>query len=145
MKKNYLKIVVGAVIISLVGVYVIDYFSHLLFSSPMETTPYFLAKLTLYFVFSILFLSFINVSKKEFIKVAIAGIVVSSLWGMYYNIFPLIFDYYPFGISLGGLTFLGMGLFGTGFAFGIVHTLAFILGYYSSKLPQASFNDSKIL
>lgn len=145
MKKNYITIMVSSVIISTVGVYVIDYFSHLLFSNPMETMPYFLAKLTLYFVFSILFLSFINVSKKEFIKVATAGIVVSSLWGMYYNIFPLIFDYYPFGISLGGLTFMGMGLLGTGFAFGFVHTLAFIAGYYSSKLLPNNFNDSDVL
>ena len=145
MKKNYITIVAGAVIISTVGGYVIDYFSHLLFSSPMETTPYFLAKLTLYFVFSILFLSFIDVKKNEFIKVAVAGIVVASLWGMYYNIFPLIFNYYPFGISLGGLTFLRMGLFGTGLAFGIVHTLAFIGGYYSSKFTLNNFNSANML
>jgi hypothetical protein len=140
MKKNYIKIILSAAIISLVGVYVIDYFSHLLFSNPMETIPYFLAKLTLYFIFSILFLSFVDVSKKEFIKVIIAGITVSLLWGFYYNILPVIMDkvfsidFYPFGIALKGLTFLGMGLFGTGLAFGIVHTLAFIGGYYSSKL-----------
>lgn len=145
MKKNYITIGAGAVIISTVGVYIIDYFSHLLFSNPMETVSYFLTKLTLYFVFSILFLSFIDVSKKEFIKVVVAGIVVSSLWGMYYNVFPLIFDYYPFGLALGGLTFLGMGLFGTGLAFGIVHTLAFIAGYYSSKLLPDSLNDSNVL
>lgn len=144
MKKNYITIAVGAVIISAVGVYVIDYFSHLLFSSPMETTPYFLAKLTLYFMFSILFLSFTDVSKKEFIKVAVAGVVVSSLWGMYYNVFPLIFDYYPFGLPLGGLTFLGMGLFGTGLAFGIVHTIAFTVGYYSSKF-MINFNSANVL
>ncbi|KKR47072.1 MAG: hypothetical protein UT80_C0011G0003 [Parcubacteria group bacterium GW2011_GWC1_40_13] len=84
-------------------------------------------------LFSIIFLLTLNLNKNEFIKVAVGGISVSLLWGMYYNILPAIFDYYPFGISLRGLTFLGMGLFGTGLAFGTVHTLAFIGGYYSSK------------
>jgi len=133
MEKNYIKIAISSLMISIVGVFVIDYFSHLLFSNPMETAPYFLAKATLYFIFSIIFLSFINLEKNEFIKVAIGGIVVASLWGMYYNILPLLFNYYPFGIPLRGLTFLGMGLFGTGLAFGIVHALAFVGGYYSSK------------
>ncbi|MFA6257924.1 MAG: hypothetical protein WC671_02880 [Candidatus Paceibacterota bacterium] len=134
MKKNYLKIVLDAIIISVLGVYVIDYFSHLLFSNPMETLPYFIVKFVLYLVFSIFFLSFIDVSKKEFRKVVIGGIVVASIFGIYYNILPSIFDFYPAGISLSGLTFLGMGLFGTGLAFGIVHTLAFVGGYYSTKI-----------
>ena len=120
-------------LISAIGVFAVDYFSHLLFSNPMETMPYFLAKMALYFLFSIIFLLTLNLNKNEFIKVAVGGISVSLLWGMYYNILPAIFDYYPFGISLRGLTFLGMGLFGTGLAFGTVHTLAFIGGYYSSK------------
>jgi len=120
-------------LISAIGVFAVDYFSHLLFSNPMETMPYFLAKMALYFIFSIIFLLTLNLNKNEFIKVAVGGISVSLLWGMYYNILPAIFDYYPFGISLRGLTFLGMGLFGTGLAFGTVHTLAFIGGYYSSK------------
>ena len=128
-----MKILIKSIVISVIGVFVIDYLSHLLFSSPMETIPYFLAKLTLYFVFSIIFLRFINVDKREFIRVCVAGVVVSLLWGTYYNILPTIFDYYPFGIPLEGLTFLGMGLIGTGLAFGIVHTAAFIGGYYSSN------------
>ena len=138
-KKNYIKIVVGSIIISVIGVFVIDYFSHLLFSNPMETTPYFLAKLTLYFVFSIVFLSVFNLKEKEFFKVDAAGITVALIWGAYYNILPLIFDYYPFGISLRGLTFLGMGLFGTGLAFGIVHALAFVGGYYSARFLLKKF------
>lgn len=133
MKKSYVKIVISSLLISIVGVYGIDYFSHLLFSNPMETLPYFIAKFVLYLVFSILFLSFIDVSKKEFIKVVIGGIIVASIFGIYYNILPLVFDFYPAGISLSGLTFLGMGLFGTGLAFGTVHTLAFMGGYYFSK------------
>lgn len=145
MKKNYVKIVVESLLISIVGVFVVDYFSHLLFSSPMEPLPYFFAKAILYIVFSIVFLSFIDVGKKEFVKVAVAGIVVSSVFGMYYNIFPLIFDYYPVGVPLGGLTFWGMGLFGTGLAFGIVHTLAFVVGYYSSKFALHNFNNAKVL
>src|SRR3989344_2016261 len=128
-----MKIAIQSFLISFIGVFVIDYFSHLLFSNPMETMPYFLAKMALYFLFSIIFLLTLNLNKNEFIKVAVGGISVSLLWGMYYNILPAIFDYYPFGISLRGLTFLGMGLFGTGLAFGTVHTLAFIGGYYSSK------------
>jgi len=118
MKRNYIHIIIGAVIISVIGVYVIDYFSHLLFSNPMETLPYFMAKWVLYFVFSIVFLYFIDVSKKEFIKVAGAGIIVSLLFGFYYNIIPIIMekffsiDFYPFGIALKGLTFLNMGLLG---------------------------------
>lgn len=128
-----MKIVIRSIVISVMGIFVIDYFSHLLFSSPMETWGYFLAKTTLYFVFSILFLSVSDLNKNEFVKVLIAGVIVSALWGMYYNVFPSIFDYYPFGIPLAGLTFLGMGILGTGLAFGTVHTLAFIGGYYSSK------------
>jgi len=129
----YLKIIGKSIIITVVGVLVIDYFSHLFFSNPMETPPYFMAKSFLYFVFSLVFLSAVNLEKREFLKVAVAGIVVASLWGIYYNILPVIFHYYPFGIPLAGLSFLGMGIVGTGVAFGTVHTLAFIGGYYSAK------------
>lgn len=129
-----MKIVLRALLITIVGVFVIDYFSHLLFSAPMETLSYFLGKATLYFVFSILFLSVMHLNRHEFWKVVIGGIVVASMWGIYYNILPAIFvDFYPFGIPLSGLTFLGMGLLGTGAAFGVVHTLAFIGGYYATK------------
>lgn len=139
MKKNYAKIAIGSLLISIIGVFVVDYFSHLLFSGPMETLPYFMAKSAVYFLFSIIFLSIFNLEKREFVKVLIAGISVSLLWGMYYNILPAIFDYYPYGISLRGLTFLGMGLSGTGLAFGTVHTLAFISGYYSAKVALKKF------
>ncbi len=134
-----MKIIIKALLISLIGVYVIDYFSHLFFSNPMETMPYFIAKFVLYFVFSIIFLSIFNLEKREFMKVLIGGIVVSLLWGAYYNVLPLLFDYYPFGIALEGLTFWGMGLLGTGIAFGTVHTLAFVGGYYSSKFALKKF------
>jgi len=125
--------IIKPVIISVVGVFVIDYLSHMFFSSPMETFGYFLAKMAFYIIFSIIFLSVLDLNKNEFIKVAAGGVAVSSLWGMYYNIFPIVFDYYPFGIPLAGLNFLGMGLLGTGIAFGIIHTLAFLGGYYSGK------------
>lgn len=127
---KYLTVGFGALCIAVIGVFGVDYFSHLLFSNPMETTPYFLTKLVLYFVFSIVFLSTTNLQNNRFAKVIGAGIVVSLLWGAYYNILPSLFDYYPFGISLAGLSFLGMGFIGTGIAFGVVHTLAFIVGYY---------------
>lgn len=133
MRGNYTRIFIVSLLIPIIGVFAIDYFSHLLFSNPMETIGYFLGKAALYFVFSFLFLSFSDLEKREFIKVAAAGITVSLLWGAYYNILPALFDFYPFGIALSGLTFLGMGLWGTGLAFGIVHILAFVGGYYLSK------------
>lgn len=145
MKKNCVKVVINSLLLSVIGVFVIDYLSHLLFSNPMETTGYFLGKLTLYFVFSVAFLSISNPKENEFIKVAGAGIVVSLLWGTYYNILPSLFDFYPPGIPLSGLTFLGMGLLGTGLAFGIVHTLAFIGGYYASKLILKNFRDAEVV
>ena len=128
-----MRILLSSIIISFIGVFVIDYFSHLFFSDPMETTGYFWMKAVTFFVFSILFLNYVNLAEHELRKVVIGGIVVASLWGMYYNVFPILFDYYPYGIALNGLSFLGMGLFGTGLAFGIVHTLAFIGGYYTNR------------
>ena len=133
MKKRWMKNALGATIIALVGVFVVDYIAHLFFSDPMETFPYFLAKLVLFFLFSFAFLSLVKLDKKEFLKVVIGGIIVSSLWGLYYNVFPEVFGYYPFGLSLYDLAFLGMGDLGTGAAFGTVHTIAFVFGYYVSK------------
>ncbi len=127
------KLILSSIIISVVGVFLIDYFSHLIFSNPMETIPYFLAKMTLYIVFSFIFLSIFNLEKNGFTKVLIAGFVVASIWGTYYNILPAVFDFYPFGIPLEGLTFLGMGILGTGIAFGIVHIAAFVGGYYVNR------------
>ncbi len=133
MNRDYPKIIFGALLTALIGVFGVDYFSHKFFSTPMENTAYFLIKLGLYFVFSLIFLYGMNLKKKEFIKVLIGGIIVASLFGLYYNVLPEIFNFYPLGIPLKGLSFLGMGELGTGAAFGIVHTLAFIVGYYSSK------------
>lgn len=138
-----MKILIQPLLISVIGVFAIDYLSHLVFSNPMETPPYFMTKFTFYFVFSSIFLSIFNVNKKEFIKVFFAGIVISLIWGAYYNIFPLLFGYYPLGISLRGLTFMGMGFLGTGLAFGIVHILAFVGGYYSSKFFAHSHRPTK--
>ena len=129
-----MKKILASLVISAVGVFGVDYFSHLVFSSPMETLPYFWAKATLYFVFSLIFLSVTRREKHEFRAVLLGGITVALIWGAYYNILPELFNYYPFGIALYGLTFLGMGLCGTGLAFGIVHTLAFVGGYYVSKI-----------
>lgn len=140
MKKNYLKIFISSLIISVIGVFVVDYFSHLFFSEPMETIPYFIAKAVFYAIFSVLFLSFVNLNKKEPVKVVIGAVIIASLWGTYYNVLPPLLGYYPFGIALVGLNFLGMGTFGTGVAFGTVHTLAFIVGYYVNKLVLRGFN-----
>jgi hypothetical protein len=46
----------------------------------------------------------------------------------------LVKGFLPFGIPLYQLKFLGMGLLGTGVAFGIVHTLAYIVGFYAGEL-----------
>jgi len=132
--------VIMAVIISAVGVFVIDYFFHLLFSEPMETPAYFLAKMALFLLFSIIFLNVFNLENRELKKVILAGITVSLIWGAYYNILPAVFDFYPFGIPLRGLTFLGMGILGTGIAFGTVHTAAFVGGYYFSKFVMRRFS-----
>jgi hypothetical protein len=128
-----MRIPLRALLIAVIGVGVIDYFSHLLFSNPMETTSYFLAKMTLYFVFSLIVLYYFKFQGHEFWKVTLAGVIVALMWGTYYNILPVIFDFYPFGIPLRDLSFWGMGLLGTGLAFGIVHTLAFVGGYYATK------------
>ena len=140
--KRYLKIGISSLLISIIGVFVIDYFSHLLLSNPMETVGYFIWKMTLYFIFSIIFLSIFNLKEHEFIKVLVAGIIVALIWGAYYNILPAIFNYYPSGIALRGLTFLGMGILGSGFAFGTVHTLAFLGGDYITKLLFNVFKSS---
>ncbi|MFA6973424.1 MAG: hypothetical protein WC238_01615 [Parcubacteria group bacterium] len=143
MQNNYLKIALKASIITAVGVYVVDYFSHLLFSDPMETLPYFMAKATWYFVFSVVFLSVLNLDKRETIKVIIGAIIVASVWGAYYNILPALFDFYPFGLTLSGINFLGMGILGSGVAFGSVHIFAFIGGYYATKFIAAKTFDQK--
>ena len=137
--KRSLKPVINSLLIAAIGVFVIDYFSHLFFSSPMETLGYFFIKFVFYFLFSLIFLYWLNLRKGEFIKVLVGGIVITSIFGLYYNVFPNIFDYYPLGISLRGLSFLGMGVFGTGLAFGIVHTVAFVGGYYISKKIFGAF------
>lgn len=143
MAKNYLKIVISSILLSAIGVQGIDYIFHLLFSSPMETPAYFLAKMTLYFVSAMIFFSFFNLNKHQFFKVLVASIIVASFWGIYYNVLPVLFDFYPFGIPLIGLSFLGMGILGTGLSFGIVHAVAFIGGYYLSQLIWKIFSGFK--
>ncbi len=133
-KKRVKNLFFQALILSIVAVFAVDFLFHYFFSSPMETTYYFLAKFALFFAYSFLFLKYYKMNKKwEFYMVVLAGAIVSLIFGAYYNIFPAIFHYSPFGISLAGLTFLRMGEFGTGLAFGIVHTSAFVVGYYVNK------------
>jgi hypothetical protein len=134
MYTNKLILIIHAALISFLGVFVIDYFSHLLFSNPMETIGYFWVKCFFYFIFSTIFLLVFDLQIRETTKVVVAGFTIALLWGGYYNVFPLIFDYYPYGIALNGLTFMGMGIFGTGLAFGAVHAVAFVGGYYFGKL-----------
>ena len=139
MNNNILKTFVRSIVIAIIGVFVIDYFSHLLFSNPMETTEYFYAKCLAYFIYSMIVLSTVNYKKSELLRVVISGVVIASLWGIYYNVLPEILDYYPQGIALAGLSFLGVGILGTGIAFGTVHTVAFVGGYYCSKVTDRLF------
>ncbi|MBI5798182.1 hypothetical protein HZA98_04745 [Candidatus Woesearchaeota archaeon] len=132
MRKGF-KIILHAIFIALIGVFGIDAFFHFFFSKPMETLPYFFTKAALYLIFSLFFLVFIAIKKKEALKVTTAGLLVAGIWGAYYNILPTLFHFYPFGIALQGLTFLGIGILGTGIAFGVIHILAFIGGYYIGK------------
>ena len=135
MKKDILKIFAKSLIIAIIGVFNIDYFSHLLFSSPMETFSYFVFKAFFYFVFSLLFFYFIDLRKHEIQNVIFGGIIVAGLFGLYYNVLPIFtYGYLPYGISLKYISFLGFGNFITGLFFGIVHTLSFIGGYYVSKI-----------
>lgn len=129
------QIIIRSLLIATIGVYVVDYFSHLYFSTPMETPAYFLVKAVFFFIFSLFFL------RKEFIfkkfntrlkNALFGGVVIASFYGIYYNVLPY-FGYNPLGISLYGISFLGMGILGTGAAFGIIHTLSFVIGYYLSK------------
>jgi hypothetical protein len=109
----------------------------------METPAYFMAKMTLYLVGAVIFLSFFNLNKHQSFKVLTAGFIIASLWGIYYNVLPVLFDFYPFGIPLNGLSFLGMGILGTGLAFGLVHIAAFVVGYYLSQLIWKLFSSFK--
>jgi hypothetical protein len=143
MPKNYLKIIINSILLAIIGVWGVDYIFHFLFSSPMETQAYFMAKMTLYLLGGVIFLSFFNLNKHRFLKVLSVGIVIASLWGIYYNILPILFDFYPFGIPLNGLSFLGMGILGTGLSFGIVHVAAFVCGYYLSQWIWNLFSSFK--
>ena len=129
---NYLKAFLKSIIISMVGVLGIDLLTHTFLSTPNETFGYFAIKFILFLVFSFIFLLIFK--KPSFYKVAIGGIIVSLIFGFYYNILPLLTGYSTYGISLRDISFLGAGIFLTGLAFGIVHTLAFVVGFYSSKI-----------
>ena len=65
MKTQIVTSLLRSLIIAIIGVFVIDYFSHLLFSSPMETIDYFLAKTVLYFIFSFVAFLVFSFQKKE--------------------------------------------------------------------------------
>lgn len=132
---KYLKYLIQSFLIAIIGVIVIDLPSHFFFSSPMETLGYFLMKMSYYFAFSYIFLIFIDLKpKKELIKVLVAGVIISTFWGIYYNIIPMIFGFTPFGIPLSSISFLGTSIFLTGLAFGLIHIFAFVIAYYLSKL-----------
>ena len=129
---KYFKILIQSLIISVIAVFLIDYFAHLFLSIPMETIPYFLIKFLLYFVFAFIFLMIFR--KAKFYQVALGGILVGLFFGFYYNILPLFTTNYPiYGIPLSEISFLGRGIFLTGLAFGIIHTLGFLVGFYASK------------
>lgn len=132
MKKDtFVWNVVRALLISLFAI-MFDALFHFIFSKPFESLPYFGAKFVVYSIFALLFLLIIR--KITFLKSFIAGVIVASLWGTYYNILPPILHYSPFGIPLYGLSVLGeSNLLIVGLFFGVVHTFAFVVGVYASK------------
>lgn len=120
----------------LVGLFAIifDAIFHFFFSSPFETVPYFLAKFVVFSFGALVFLLVVKKKALVFWKVLLGGVVVASVWGLYYNVLPAIFNFNPFGIALKGLSVLGShNLFVTGLFFGVVHTFAFVVGFYLSK------------
>ena len=129
-KKLSGKLLLASLLATFIAI-LFDFIIHYTLSSPMETFGYFFIKFTIYYIFATIFLILL---KQTFLKIVIAGIVISSLFGIYYNLLPAI-GYTPFGISLKGLSVLGISsyLF-VGLFFGIVHTLGFMLGIYSTKL-----------
>lgn len=145
---KYLKLAIASVLIAVFGVYVVDYPFHLFLSTPMENITYFIAKDTLYTVYSFVFLYLasrtdgihIDLTTYRLWKIFLGGFVVAGLWGIWYNVLPwllevtLKIDFYPFGIPVSGLSVLGQGLIFTGVAFGIVHTVAWMVGYYFTRL-----------
>ncbi len=123
------NIFLGALLIAVIAVFVWDLLIHLFFSEPFETIGYFLGKFTLYFVFSFFFLAFFK--KPKFLGVLIFAVATAGIWGIYYNILPLITGFVPFGIPLSEIIVLNVqNIFFSGFFFGIVHWIGFIMGYY---------------
>jgi len=132
-KKRFGTILLHALTIGIIAI-ILDYLVHLTLTAPMETISYFLTKFVVFFIFSVIFLSIIR--KLTILKIVIGGIIVASIWGFYYNILPVLFDYTPYGIPLSELSFLGTGLILTGLFFGITHTLGFIIGGLTIKLTK---------
>lgn len=115
-----------ALIIASIAVFIIDLPVHYFLSSPMETTSYFIAKFIFYSIFSLIFLNYYDIEDTKI--VIIAGTIVASLWGIYYNILPSYLGYVPYGLALKDVTFLNFGYLGSALGFGITHTLGFVLG-----------------
>lgn len=137
MVNKLVKILIKALILAAIAVFLVDLLGHIFFVDKLETADYFLAKFSLYFIFSIIFLAFF---KLRFLTIAIGGVIVASLFGIYYNVLPPILNYVPFGIPLDELSFLGFdSLFINGILFGTLHVLAFITGAFTIKLWNTIF------
>lgn len=121
-------------IVAGVAVLIIDLPTHFFLTSPNETFSYFFTKFIVYYIYSSVFLNFF---KLKFLNIAIGGAIIATLWGIYYNILPLLFDYTPYGIALNGIAFLGItNYLITGLLFGLTHTIGFIAGVYGVKLIE---------
>lgn len=131
MAKKIKKVFWGALIISIIGI-VIDIIVHTFLTTPNETTAYFITKFVFFFIASLIFLSVY--SKQSYIQIIITGILVSALWGAYYNVFPSILGYVPYGIALSGVKFnFTDNNFLSGLLFGITHAGGFIIGALANK------------
>jgi hypothetical protein len=131
VRNKFLGLMYSALLISLFAI-MFDALFHFIFSHPFESLPYFVAKFVVYSIFAFFFL--LVIKKITFLKTFVAGIIVASLWGTYYNILPPILHYSPFGIPLYGLSVLGSSnLLLVGLFFGLVHTFGFVVGVYLSR------------
>lgn len=120
-----------SLISSFIAVFIIDLIGHFLLSTPAETYSYFLAKFIFYFIFTLIFLA--KIDKIRIKNSIIGGLIIASIWGIYYNVLPVIFNYIPLGIPLSEISFLGMGILGSGIAFGLLHIIGFVGGMSAVK------------
>lgn len=124
------NIILASLVTALIAVFLIDFPFHYLISSPQEEISYYLMKFAVYFLYSVIFFKFYKITKRSLI---IASLIVSLVWGAYYNVLPSILGYSPYGIALTGISVLGRGVFVSGLLFGLIHMLAYYVGVRAAQ------------